>query len=300
MRVLFCGSGWRSFVDVIAARLPAEHEIAAWDLVRPLAEVVADVDVLLPSNAPIDAALLASATRLRLVQQPAAGTDNIDLAAARARGVPVCNAPGASATAVAEMALFLLLALVRRQPAASAAFAAARIGDPIGRELRGRRLGVVGLGRSGTALAAIARAMGMTVSSVTSRSTEAEWTELLATSDAISLHCPLGPATRHLVDDAAFARMKPGALLVNCARGPIVDRAALERALERGQLGGVGLDVFWDEPWDPADPLYRRPDVVVMPHVGGSTEECLGRVADIVAGNIARLIAGEELLHRVA
>lgn len=94
--------------------------------------------------------------------------------------------------------------------------------------------------------------------------------------------------------------MRPGALLVNCARGPIVDRAALERALERGQLGGVGLDVFWEEPWDPSDPLYRRPDVVVMPHVGGSTEECLGRVADIVAANISRLIAGDELLHRVA
>lgn len=175
MRVLFCGSGWRSFVDVIAARLPAGHEIAAWDLVQPLAEVVADVDVLLPSNAPIDAALLAAAWRVQLIQQPAAGTDNIDLAAARARGVPVCNAPGASATAVAEMALYLLLALVRRQPAAAAAFAAARIGEPIGGELRGRRLGVVGLGRSGSALADLARAIGMTVSSVTSRSTPAEW-----------------------------------------------------------------------------------------------------------------------------
>ena len=297
---MFCGSGWRSFVDVLAARLPAGAEMSMWDRATPLEQAVAGVHVLLPSNAPIDASVVAAAKELRLIQQPAAGTDNIDLEAARARGVPVCSAPGASAHAVAEMALFLMLALSRRLPGAAAAFAAARIGEPIGRELRGRRLGIVGLGRSGTELARLAEALGMTVAAVTSRRTEAEWAELLHTADIVSLHCPLGPATRHLIDDRALDQMKPGALLVNCARGPIIDRAALERALDRGHLGGAGLDVFWDEPWDPADPLYRRPDVVATPHIGGSTEECLGRVAAIVATNIARITTGEELLHRVA
>jgi phosphoglycerate dehydrogenase-like enzyme len=94
--------------------------------------------------------------------------------------------------------------------------------------------------------------------------------------------------------------MKPGALLVNCARGPIVDRAALEAALDAGRLGGVGLDVFWEEPWDPSDPLYARDDVVTLPHVAGSTVEAFGRIADIVVENVARVQSGLEPLHRIA
>jgi len=300
VRVLFSGSGWLTFVDILTREMPPGSDMQLWDRAQPLERAIAEAEVLLPSNAAITAKVIEAGTSLRLIQQPAAGTENIDLAAARARGIPVCNAPGASQNAVAEMALFLMLALVRRLPAAVAAFAAARIGEPIGRELRGKRLGIVGLGRSGSALARLAEGIGMTVGSVGSRRSEAEWDELLSASDIVSIHCPLTPKTRGLLDDHAFARMKPGALLINCARGPVVDRAALERALDSGRLGGAGLDVFWDEPWDPADPLYRRPDVVVMPHVGGSTEETMRAVARIVATNMERVLRGEELLHRVA
>jgi phosphoglycerate dehydrogenase-like enzyme len=115
----------------------------------------------------------------------------------------------------------------------------------------------------------------------------------------VSLHGPLTDETRGLVDGAALAAMKPGAFLLNLARGAIIDRAALDAALARGHLGGVGLDVFWEEPWDPADPLFADPRVVVLPHVAGSTEESFGRIADIVVENVARIGRGEPLLHRL-
>jgi D-3-phosphoglycerate dehydrogenase len=124
--------------------------------------------------------------------------------------------------------------------------------------------------------------------------------ELFARADVISLHCPHTPETEGLIDREAFHRMKPGVLLVNCARGPIIDRAALEDALAAGRLGGLGLDVYWEEPWDPDDPLWARPDVVTLPHVGGSTVEAQERIASIVAENVRRALVGEELLHRIA
>ena len=300
MRVLFCGSGWRSFVDILARGMPPGTDMSIWDRSIPLERAAADVDVLLPSNAAIGESVIHAARQLRLIQQPAAGTENIDLAAARARGIPVCNAPGANQVAVAELALFLMLAVVRRLPEAVDAFSASRIGEPIGNELRGRHLGIVGLGRSGSLVASLAEAIGMLVTSVGSRRTEEMWQDFLARSDIVTLHCPLTDSTRGLLDDRAFSVMKPGAILINCSRGPVVDRAALERALTSGRLGGAGLDVFWDEPWDPTDPFFRRPNVVVTPHVAGSTEESLTRISAIVTGNIQRVLRGEDLLHRVA
>jgi phosphoglycerate dehydrogenase-like enzyme len=287
-------------VKIIERALPPGSEVDIWDRARPLERVVVDYDVVLPSNGPITATVIEAASRLRLIQQPAVGTENIDLEAARARGVPVCNAPGQSGPAVAELALFLMLALLRRAPEAQVAFGRATIGSTIGRELAGRTLGIIGMGVTGTALARLGEGVGMKVTAVKSGRSDAEWEKFLREADVVSLHCPLTPATRGLMDDRAFSLMKPGALIINCARGPVIDRAALERALDSGHLGGAGLDVFWDEPWDPADPLYQRPNVVVMPHVGGSTEENMARMAAIVATNVTRVFRGEPLLHRIA
>ncbi|MCB9565074.1 MAG: hypothetical protein H6708_32215 [Kofleriaceae bacterium] len=301
MRLLFCGSGWVDVVDVLRAHLAADDELRLWDRARPLADEVRAVapDVLLPSNARVDAAVIAAAPALKLIQQPAAGYEAIDVAAARARGVPVCNAPGANPVAVAEAVLLLLLMLARRVPEARAGFAAATIGGPVGVELAGRTLGVVGLGRTGRAVAARATALGMTVVGLGRDASAVERAAFWARCDAITLHCPLTDATRGLIDDAALAAMRPGALLINAARGPIVDRAALEAALASGRLGGAGLDVFWDEPWDPTDPLWRHPRVVTLPHVAGSTTEAFDRIAAIVADNVARVRRGEPLQHRV-
>lgn len=300
MNIVFCGTGWFPVLDAIRARLPKGVTLRSWDPSLPLVDQVRDADVLLPSNGRADAAVVHAPARLALIQQPAAGTDGIDLDAARARGVPVCNAPGANHRSMAETALLLILMLARRVPVAREAFAARSIGAPVGFELAGKTLGLVGLGQSGAALATAAQGLGMQVIAVRSGSTREDLLELAARADVLSLHCPLTPSTRGMIDGVVLARMKPGALLINCARGPIVDRAALRAALAEGRLGGVGLDVFWEEPWEPADPLYARPDVVTLPHIGGSTAEAFARIADIVAGNVGRLLRGEPLLHRIA
>ena len=299
MRLLFCGSGWLSMVDYIAARLPAGSTISRWDRTQPLASVVHDIDVLLPSNAPITADVIAKATRLRLIQQPASGTEGIDRDAAIARGIPVCNAPGTNHVAVAECALYLLLALARRAPVAARMFAAREVGVPLGIELDGRTLGIIGMGRAGTALAQRARALGMTVIALARGASADERHAFFAACDAVSIHCPLDATTRGLVGAEAFAALKPGAFVINLARGGVIDRDALLAALARGTLGGVGLDVHWVEPPDPADPLYADPRVVALPHVAGSTDESFARISDVVVQNLVRLERGEPLLHRV-
>jgi phosphoglycerate dehydrogenase-like enzyme len=297
VKLLFCGSGWLPIVDHIAARLGDAHSIVKWDLVTPLEQVVREADVLLPSNAHITPQVIEAATRLRLIQQPAAGTEKIDRAAAQARGIPICNAPGTNHVSVAEHALFLLLALARRAPLAARAFAAREVGTPLGIELSGKTLGIIGMGRSGTALAERAAALGMHVRPLHRGANAAEQRNFFASCDAISIHCPLTEMTRGLVGRDAFTAMKRGALLVNVARGGVIDRAALLEALPK--LGGVGLDVHWTEPPDPADPLYAQPNVIGLPHLAGSTEEAFERITDVVIENLARLERGESLLHRV-
>ena len=308
MRLLYWGSGWLPIVELIRARLAGSVEpevggasIARWDRAAPLPSIVGDIDVLLPSNAPITALVIAAAPRLRLIQQPAAGVDGIDRAAAAARGIPICNAPAADGVAVAEHALYLLLALARRAPLARRALGDRQIGVPLGGELAGKTLGVTGIGRTGAALAERARALGMQgIALGRDTADPAGRAAFFAACHAVSIHCPLTPETRGLLGAAAFAALPPGALVVNCARGGVIDRAALEAALADGLLGGAGLDVWWDEPADPADPLLADPRVLVTPHVAGSTEEAFGRIADIVIDNVERLARGEPLRHRVA
>ncbi len=297
--VVYCATGWFDVVEPIRAGLPVGASIRLRDRSRPLEHDLHGAHVILPSNMRLDAAAIAAAPSLRLIQQPAAGYDAIDLDAARSRGIPVCNAPGANSSTVVESTLFLMLAVARRLPSIPRAFAERRMGAPSGRELQGKTLGIVGMGRIGSELAGVARALGMHVLGVRSSSPRAELDDLLRRSDIVTLHCPLTPQTRGLIDARAFELMKQGALLLNCARGPIVDRAALEAALASGKLGGVGLDTYWAEPWDPHDPLYSREDVVALPHIGGSTAESFGRIAAIVSENVRRLMAGEELLHRI-
>lgn len=307
MKLLFCGSGWLPLVDVLR-ELIAESEVAGvqaatiemWDRSVPLVDAIADVDVLLPSNARITGDAISYGARLRLIQQPAAGTEGIDIEAARARGIPVCNAPGANHISVAEHALYLLLALARRAPAAASAFQAREVGTPLGMELFGKTLGVIGMGKTGSAVAERARALGMTVVSLGRDQDASPGSSFWAICDAISIHCPLTDATRGMIDAAIFDAMKPGVLLINCARGDVIDRDALIDALAHGHLGGVALDVHWDEPPDPNDPLYADPRVVALPHLAASTREAFERIASVVVENLALLVRGEPLRHQIA
>jgi len=302
--VFWCYPGWWDLADRLEELLPAWARLVRVDASRPLAEQVGGAHVLIPTTGAVDAAAIAAAKDLRLIAQPAAGFDCIDVAAAAAAGIPVTLAPGCNAEAVAECALMLMLMLSRRYAEAAAAFAAgAPVGRPIGRELRGRTLAIVGLGRTGRATAAAAAALGMAVlpGATTSASSRAELHALLAQADVVSLHCPLTEATRGLIGAAEFAAMRPGALLINCARGAVVDRDALLAALEAGSLGGAGLDVHWLEPADASEPLYRHPHVVSTPHLGSATTEVYDRFARVLLANIVAMRAGrpQDLLHRL-
>lgn len=295
IRLLYCGSGWLDVVPRIERAMTVPAEVRVRDRSRPIAEQLEGIDVLLPSNMHLGPEEIAAGREIKLIQQPAVGYEGIDLEAARARGIPVCNAPGMNSDAVAQAALLLLLAVARRFPRAQKAFARADIGSPAGIELTGLTIAVVGFGRTGSTFARAVEALGMRVLPV--RRGDA-LLDALRVADAVSLHLPLSAATRGMIGDEAFAAMKPGALLINVSRGGLVDRAALERALPK--LGGVGLDVFWEEPWNPADPLFARDDVVVLPHVAGSTEAAFDRVAAIVARNVGALHHGEPFVHRIA
>jgi glyoxylate reductase len=255
------------------------------------------VDGLVTTPAdPVDAAFLDRVgSQLRIVAQYAVGTDNVDLAAARERGVVVSNTPGVLTAATAEMTIALLLALLRRVAEGDRLV---RRRDPwrlaptfmLGSGLAGAMLGIVGYGRIGREVGRLAEAFGMRV--IHTRRTALE--DLLATADAVSLHVPLTDETRHLIDAEALRRMKPTAVLVNTSRGPVVDEEALVAALEAGELAGAALDVFEREP-DVHTGLLGRDDVVLTPHLGSATIEAREAMGMLVVDALrAVLLDGRE------
>ncbi len=250
----------------------------------------------------IDAAVLAT-PGLRVVACHSVGVDHVDLDAARAHGVVVSNTPGVLTDATADLTLALMLAVARRlcegeRLVRDGRFLGWRPTMLRGLDLQGARLGIVGFGRIGQAVAHRARAFGMEIA--WRRSTDGvPLDELLATSDIVSLHCPLTAHTRHLVDAGALQRMRPGAVLINTARGPIVDEDALADALDAGHLGGAGLDVHAHEPR--VHPrLLGRDDVVLLPHLGSATWRTRRQMALKAARNCVAVLRGEAAPDRVA
>jgi phosphoglycerate dehydrogenase-like enzyme len=315
MRVLFhaaAGPDLRARLEALAGsslRVTVCAETDAATLARELPAT----EVLWHVLAPATAAMIAAAPRLRLIQKIGVGVNTIDLDAARARGIPVCNLPGTNAPAVAELTLALMLACLRRLPLFHAATAAGRgfaqepaTLDGLG-ELGGRVVGLVGYGAVPRALAPVLAALGCRVLYTARaehpvapaggfRSLDA----LLAEVDVLSLHLPLTAATAGLIDAARLARLRPGAILINTARGGLVDPRALADALRSGRLAAAGLDVFAAEPVPPDDPLLGLANVVLTPHIGWLTTGTFDRSFALAAENCRRLAAGEGLLHRVA
>ena len=244
--------------------------------------------------------VLESNPNLRIVANFAVGYNNIDVEAARELGVIVTNTPGVLTEATADLTMALILAVTRRliEGDAEVRRTLRCEWEPLhllGTSLQGKRLGIIGMGRIGSAVAERARAFGMETIGVR-RGEPID--ELLATSDVVSLHAPLTPETFHLIDAAALAKMKRGAFLINTARGKLVDEAALCDALERGHLGGAGLDVYEDEP-RVSPRLLALPNVVALPHIGSATEETRSSMARIAATEVARFLRGEPQLHAV-
>ncbi len=268
-----------------------------------LAAAVADVDaVVCLLTDRIDADLLdAAGERLRVVANVAVGYDNIDVAAARARGVAVCNTPGVLDDTTADLAFLLMLTAARRASEAEADLREGRwagwgINQYLGVDVHGACLGLVGYGRIGQAVARRARGFGMSVLHHTRTDTGATgWIEaldsLLADADFVSLHVPLTDATRHLIGPVQLAAMKPTAVLVNTARGPVVDEAALVDALEQRTIFAAGIDVFEREP--AVHPgLLRSPHVTVLPHIGSASTATRTRMAQVACAGVVEVLAG--------
>jgi D-3-phosphoglycerate dehydrogenase len=289
-RILIADPLEASGLDILRAAGADVTVLAAADRDR-LAERVADADALVVRSATrVTRELLAAAPRLRVVGRAGIGVDNVDVPAATERGVLVVNAPTANVLSATEHTFAMLLSLARRVPAADASMKRGEWDRKsfLGVELQGKTLGVVGFGRIGQRVAARARGFEMSVLAYdpflepsVARRLEVEQApldELLARADVVTLHTPLTPETRNLLDAPRIAKLKRGALVVNCGRGGTLDEAALLAALESGAVGGAALDVFEQEP-TPRHELVRHPRVVASPHIGAQTVEAQERIA---------------------
>jgi phosphoglycerate dehydrogenase-like enzyme len=271
------------------------------------AREIHDADVLLHVLEPVKASTIDAAPNLKLIQKLGVGVDTIDLEAARRRRIAVCNMPGANTRAVAELTLLLMLAVLRRLPSLDA-----RTRDGNGWrldapsldslcELGGRTVGLVGFGAVGRCLAPMLLGIGARVVH-TSRSLQGDgipFEDLLSIADVVSLHVPLTPDTAGMMNASKFAAMKRGSILINTARGGLVEEAALISALTNGHLRGAGLDVFGVEPVGAEHPLLKLPNVVLSPHLAWFTAETLARSLGVFEENCRRLRDGQALVNRV-
>lgn len=291
----------------------AGHEVVEKKLTPDeLLKEIAGYDALLVrSETKVTKAVLGVADRLKVVGRAGVGVDNIDTTAAKERGVAVVNAPLAATNAVAELTLAHMLALARQLPRADATTRAGKWDKKslMGIELSGRTLGLLGVGRIGGRVAELCRAFGMRVvvydpyvSAEKARELGATQVatpaEVVAQSDFVSVHVPLTPETKHLVNKDLLARFKKGAFILNVARGGIVDEKALFEALQSGHLGGAGLDTFETEPLKET-PLAALPNVVFTPHVGASTQEAQAKAGIMTAEQVRKVLAGEKAEFRV-
>lgn len=281
---------------------------------RPtLLDHLGEVDGWVVGYTPIDEEVFAAAPRLAVVAKHGTGVDNIDLDAARRHGVVVANAPGANANAVAELVVLLMLNFGRDLVGADAAVRDRRWDSPLGRELAGKTLGVVGLGRVGRRL--VERTSGFDLRYLAYDVEDRpdfrarhdvelveELVELLGAADFVSLHVPLTEHTRHLIGPAEFEAMGSEACLINTARGGVVDEDALLAALRAEAIGGAALDVLEAEPPAAADrygALLESDRVTFSPHIGGRTEEAMAAISEVTATNLLAVFEGDDPVHRV-
>ena len=293
--------------DTLERLRAAGHEVDMWPGDQPppqaaLIERTQQADALLCTLSDrIDAAFLDACPHLKVIANYAVGLDNVDLAAAQRHGIPVGNTPDVLTDATADLAFALLLAAARRLPQSAEAVKCGRWGtwQPdgfLGADLVGATLGIVGAGRIGEAVARRATGFDMRVLKTTSRG-GTPLTTLLAESDFVSLHVPLTPHTYHLIDAAALQQMKPTAILVNTARGQVIDQQALIDALHAGTIAGAALDVTDPEPLPRDHPLLQAPNVLVIPHVGSATTRTRTRMTELAVDNLLAGLADRPLPH---
>jgi phosphoglycerate dehydrogenase-like enzyme len=314
VRVLFCGHGFPDAFQLLKERLPGDEVLACPE--GSVREAARGVDVVIPAMCRISAEVIAGGN-MRLIQQWGAGLEGVDIAAARKHGVWVANVPTGgtfNAESVAELAVLQILALIRQLPVAQANVTAGLLGTPMGKLLSQCTVCLFGLGNIGRALAQrlggfCARLIGVSrdpvaainaVPGLAACFAPGERLRALSQSDVAVLCLPLTPETRGCMGAAEFTAMPKGACVVNVGRGPLIDYVALVAALQRGHCGGAALDVFWQEPIDPRDPLLTFPNVIATPHIGGITRQSYDAIATALIANIERVRRGEPPLNRVA
>jgi glyoxylate reductase len=291
-------------------RLRARHQVDVWperlpppdDELRRRTAPAEGLLCLLTDR--IDASLIEASPRLQAIANYAVGYDNIDVPAAAARGIAVGNTPDVLTDATADLTFTLLLAAARKLLEATASVTAGDwlTWDParhLGYDVHGATLGIIGRGRIGQAVGRRAAGFEMTVL-YTGRDGGTPLEQLLAQSDFVSIHCPLTPATHHLIDATALRRMRPGAILINTARGPIVDQAALLEALQEGRIAGAALDVTDPEPPPAGDPLLSAPNLIVAPHIGSATHTAREQMVTLAVDNLLAALDGKPMPHPVA
>ncbi len=311
MNILFAAdeNSWGRFFELIRSELPQHHFKATG---RFGVDSLEGVDVLIPTMMRVTREVLRSADRLKLIQQCGAGLEGVDMDAAWERGIQVANVPtdvSGNADSVAELGIYMMIGLSRDVRQIEENLTEGRMGVPRGKALLGKTVGLVGLGGIGCALARRLKPFGVRLIGIRrhqSRGDEKlgfQWVggaeelgHLLANSDYVVLCVPVSDETRCLMSYEAFSQMKQDAFLINLARGGLVDRAALEDALANGKIAGAGLDVFWDEPPDSNDPVFRY-NVLATPHIGGATDVSIRGILKAVAENILRLERNENLLY---
>ena len=317
-RVFYLSHATPEVYDIIRSAMPVGLELVtlARDSDEERKRLVADCEVIIAAATPLRREVVAAATRLRLVHHQGVGyQDTVDLEALRERRIPLALTPEGTTIGVAEHTILLMLAVCKRLPFADAELRQGRWHinalRPQSRELFGRTVGYLGMGRIGQAVAERLRAFGTTGLycddlAPLPAAREAELgirrvalDELIAGVDVLTLHLPLTKDTRHLIDRARIARMRRGAIVINTARGGLIDEQSLCEALRDGRLGGAGLDVFETEPASADNPLARLPNVVLTPHISAGTRDALQAKMRAVFANIERFFAGETLRNEV-
>jgi phosphoglycerate dehydrogenase-like enzyme len=304
MKILFTApeNAWGGFLGLIRAEMPEHHFEATG---RFAVDTLKGFDVLIPTMFSVSKDLLKTGDQLRLIQQCGSGLEMIDLKAARKLNIHVANVPteiSGNADSVAELGIYLIIGLSRDFRGMSKSLAEQRMGQPQGRALNGRTIGLIGLGGIGRALVKRLKVFGVNLIGIkrsnpkdTMEKLGMDWAggvedlkELLSRSDYVVLCLPLTSESKNLIDHNAFSFMKNGAFLINLSRGGLVDRDALQNALASGKIAGAGLDVFWEEPPAPNDPIFNY-NVMATPHIAGSTDVSMRGIVKVVAENIRRL-----------
>ena len=312
MNILFASyeNSWGGFFNIIRSELP-HHCFEATGKFQ--IDNLKGIDVLIPTMSLVTEEILDSADRLKLIQQCGAGLEMVDIEAAAKRNILVCNVPteiSGNADSVAELGIYMMIGLSRNVPGMAKSMADGKMGEPLGLSLQGRTVGIIGLGGIGKALIRRLKNFDVRIMGIRRRYREnskkeldLEWvgtpdeiSRLLQEADYVILSLPLTAESKNIINNDTISHMKRGSFIINLSRGGVIDKKALENSLATGRIAGAGLDVFWEEPPDPDDRIFRY-NVMSTPHIAGSTDVSMNGIVKAVSENIRRLERNQTPLY---